>query len=114
MAMTADPRIARLRRLDAEATPGPWTLNSGGYVRTPGGAFNEHDGALIAAMRNAWPAMVTLVEGVLDQHTMVLAKVYYGGLVSAAASGVCAFEGDLWPCPDVLAALAVLDTLDPP
>ena len=112
MAMTADPRIARLRSLDTEATPGPWDQGYEDELVVNG--FEPEDAALIAAMRNAWPAMVTLVEGVLDQHTMVLAKVYYGGLVSAAASGVCAFEGDLWPCPDVLAALAVLDTLDPP
>jgi hypothetical protein len=121
--MTADPRVARLRNLDAEATSGPWrrgahfaitsddanicgttrvaVMHDGGRQRQARGSMDA-DAALIAAMRNAWPAMVTLVEGVLLRHPRV-----------EVDPDDCAC-GLPFPCPDRRDALAVLDTLDPP
>jgi hypothetical protein len=99
--MTGTVRFARLRSLDTEATRGPWRVRDINVVEDEGGydvAATVHgsvrqaraDAALIAAMRNAWPAMVTLVEGVLE-------------------------DGPAPSCPACHeAALAVLDTLDPP
>jgi hypothetical protein len=93
MAMTADPRVARLRSLDTEATPGPWLAALNGHAVNSGSGHlicygSSQNVALIAAMRNAWPAMVTLVELVLAD------RLAYAALHNAA--------------------LAVLDTLDPP
>jgi hypothetical protein len=99
MAMTADPRVARLRSLDTEATPGPWhpeVDDDGGWDVYDSDAVlvavvygnTRPDAALVAAMRNAWPAMVTLVELVLAD------RLAYAALHNAA--------------------LAVLDTLDLP
>jgi hypothetical protein len=113
--MTVDPRVARLRSLDTEATPGPWALSprdrnlvlpkawaddkGGPFPRPPFVAIHAtRDAALIAAMRNAFPAMVTLLEGVLDCRKK---PEHYtdGG----------------WRCPECRQkAWAVLDTLDPP
>jgi hypothetical protein len=95
--MTADRRVARLRTLDTEATPGPWS-NRRYSIWSSAGELSladtdrEEDAALIAAMRNTWPAMVELLEGLLYPH-----------------ADVC---GD--GCPHHEGALAVLDTLDPP
>jgi hypothetical protein len=95
--MTVDPRVARLRSLDTEATPGPWRVDETGFLCEAGNdapvPFAIWDVALIAAMRNAWPAMVTLVGDVLDLDM-----------------GEDAFSLG-WLRRD---ALAVLDTLDPP
>jgi hypothetical protein len=122
--MTADPRVARLRNLDTEATSGPWrrgahfaitsddanicgttrvaVMHDGGRQRQARGSMDA-DAALIAAMRNAWPAMVTLVEGVLGRHKPGALTLRY-----------CAACSNAHPCPDRTDALAVLDTLDPP
>ena len=74
--MTA-PRLdlAELRRLHEEATPGPWESSIAGiegdnYVAGTGPwhrvTFNEcasqYDAALIAAMRNALPALLSIAE----------------------------------------------------
>jgi hypothetical protein len=93
--MTADPRVARLRTLDTAAAPAPWWVDADGELcngRDPHVCMypSAADAALIAAMRNAWPAVVTLLEGVLERHR------------------------DTAGCADVRAALVVLDTLDPP
>jgi hypothetical protein len=112
--MTADPRVARLRTLDTEATQAPWRVRDMDVVMDQGGyevAAAVHgsvrqaraDVALIAAMRNAWPAMVTLVEGVLGRHKPGALTLRY-----------CAACSNAHPCPDRTDALAVLDTLDPP
>jgi hypothetical protein len=105
--VTGDPRVARLRSLDTEATPGPWS-NDGGVLRQWGQGdvavvTDPTHGALIAAMRNAWPAMVTLLEGVLGRHKPGALTLRY-----------CAACSNAHPCPDRTDALAVLDTLDPP
>jgi hypothetical protein len=97
--VTGDPRVARLRSLDTEATPGPWhTYHDGPVVYTSGEFFvgetaSGANAALIAAMRNAWPAMVDLLDSMQrhDEH---------------ATMNLCALCG--------LKAQAVLDTLDPP
>jgi hypothetical protein len=94
--VTADPRVARLRSLDTEATQPPWDT----WYDICAGPDNA---ALIAAMRNAWPAMVTLVEGVLGRHKPGALTLRY-----------CAACSNAHPCPDRTDALAVLDTLDPP
>jgi hypothetical protein len=91
--VTADPRVARLRSLDTEATPGPWRPVRGGYTLGSDAVANiahaaEQNVALIAAMRNAWPAVVTLLEHTLD----------VGCSYTTLARD----------------AMAVLDTLDPP
>jgi hypothetical protein len=108
--MTADPRVARLRSLDTEATEGPWRGEGFAVVRNLRGygilgvakTGRDPDAALIAAMRNTWPAMVTLLEGVLDRHPRV-----------EVDPDECAC-GLPFPCPDRRDALAGLDTLDPP
>jgi hypothetical protein len=106
--MTADPRVARLRSLDTEATPGPWSNRRYGIWPSAGelslaDTDREEDAALIAAMRNAWPAAVTLVEGVLGRHKPGALTLRY-----------CAACSNAHPCSDRTDALAVLDTLDPP
>jgi hypothetical protein len=123
-----DPRVVRLRSLDTEATQGPFTCDDAGvYVvadlvedeRWPGEPVqrpdemevaqcykpDKHsaDAALFAAMRNAWPAMVTLVEGVLERHR-----------TSRIWPDICFRCQVKWPCADIAAVMAVLDTLDPP
>jgi hypothetical protein len=87
-----------LRSLDTAATPGPWLAALNGHAVNSGSGHlicygSSQNVALVAAMRNAWPEMVTLLEGLLVRHTG------------------CVFGPD---CPDMNAALAVLDTLDPP
>ena len=96
--MPSDPRIARLRNLDTNATKPPWRSDRLSVWRSNGGlrladAETEVDAALIAAMRNAWPAMVTLVEGI-ERHSRD---------ENGPQCGLCHD-----------AVLAVLDTLDPP
>jgi hypothetical protein len=75
------PTYAELRRLLAEATPGPWEgyttacCADAGWVDGPHGpvcpvhiapkmthTLNAEDAALIAAMRNALPALLTEAE----------------------------------------------------
>jgi hypothetical protein len=52
--------------------------------------------------RDSIGAMVRLVEGVLERHV-------------ECVDGVdCWYCNEHWPCADAVAALAVLDTLDPP
>jgi hypothetical protein len=107
--MSADPRVARLRSLDTEATPGPWhTYHDGPVVYTSGEFFvgetaSGANAALIAAMRNATPAIITLLERVLGRHKPGALTLRY-----------CAACSNAHPCPDRTDALAVLDTLDSP
>ena len=122
MTMT-DPRLERLRTLDTAATPGLWHVSSDRVVRGPNGSRvavlipKVHDAALIAAMRNAWPAVVTLLESVLERHVTVerepteddpqtwfCAECGWGGEQRSTRQS----------CLDADAAQAVLDTLDPP
>jgi hypothetical protein len=83
--VTADPRVARLREADSN-----------------GNAY------LVPEMRDAWPAMVTLVETVL--------RIHHQARGHAASANNCAgcVRLTVWPCGEYMAALAVLDTLDPP
>jgi len=108
--VTADPRLARLRSLDTEATHGPWSVTfipasvvddqhiierwfvmgqfeSGAPTGPAAVCEYEVDAAFIAAIRNALPAMVTLLEEIFG-------------------------HADFHRCPHKRAALAVLDTLD--
>jgi hypothetical protein len=104
--MTADPRVARLRSLDTEATPGPWYSGDEAIVFDDSDTpipSDEADADLIAGMRNTWPAMITLLEGVLGRHR-----------TSRIWPDICFRCQVEWPCADIAAALAVLDTLDPP
>jgi hypothetical protein len=112
--VTADPRVARLRSLDTEATPGPWQVrdingvsDGRGYdvAATLDGSVRQAkaDAVLVATMRNTWPAVVTLLEGVLGRHKPGALTLRY-----------CAACSNAHPCPDRTDALAVLDTLDPP
>jgi hypothetical protein len=78
--VTADRRVARLRDADSN-----------------GNAY------LVPEMRDAWPAMITLLEGVLGRHKPGTLTLRY-----------CAACSNAHPCPDRTDALAVLDTLDPP
>jgi hypothetical protein len=115
--VTADPRLARLRSLDTKATRPHWWhtfseedecayLFSTARSSRPFGELGQldlaGDAALIAAMRNAWPAMITLLEGVLELHSRI-----HGG-------DECGKCWKPWPCRNAKDALAVLDTLDPP
>jgi hypothetical protein len=108
--MTTDPRLVQLRSLDAKATPGPWRKN-GADVYHPGAALPFRvgvaswvdDGALIAAMRNAWPAVLEVVAIALAVH--VPNEDYQQHICRG-----CPRLGR-WPCGQYLAALAVLDTL---
>ena len=98
--MSTDPRIERLRSLDTEATPGPWDQGYEDELVVNG--WEPEDAALIAAMRNAWPAMVELLALVLGHHH------------ATAGYGDCAMCRVPYPCQEAWHALAVLDTLDPP
>jgi hypothetical protein len=116
-----DPRLERLRSLDTEATPGPWhpeVDDDGGWDVYDSDAVlvavvygnTRPDAALVAAMRNAWPAVVALVELVGEQHHPTIAQKY-----GYAARRVCKRCRQGWPCPHARAAVAVLDALgDPP
>jgi hypothetical protein len=115
--VTADPRVARLRSLDTEATQPPWRLDDDGFIVEPlFGAvpFDERDAALVAAMRNAWPAMVTLLELVLAAHITVIRESSLGILTFRC--GACGFsvKNSAARCATAQAALAVLDTLEEP
>lgn len=72
--MTA-PNIPELRRLLAEATPGPWEADGGEFVMPtdpdtemsvePAGVFGKRwrkDAALIVALRNDTPALLDLLD----------------------------------------------------
>jgi hypothetical protein len=131
--MTVDPRVARLRSLDTEATPGPWAVSprdrnlvlpkawaddkGGPFPRPPFVAIHAtRDAALIAAMRNAFPAMVTLLESVLDRHVSIEREPTDDDPRTWVCAE-CSWGGEQLPperCVDANAALAVLDTLDPP
>jgi hypothetical protein len=129
--MTVDPRVARLRSLDIEATPGPWAVPSWDPHQVLPEAWidanifasdlivaihNSADAALIAAMRNTWPAIVTLLEGVLERHQTVPGYLLGRGRTPDYRCKGCIGQRDGAKdrCPDAQAALAVLDTLDPP
>jgi hypothetical protein len=114
--VTGDPRVARLRSLNTEATQPPWwSRDNDGDIelyskRDKEGRFEPGevgvvwvpgDGALVTAMRNTFPAMVTLLESVLNGH-----------VEKNGGCDDCLYKS--WPCPDMEYALAVLDTLDPP
>lgn len=72
--MTTQPQpltpeeIAELRRLDAEATPGPW-VDAGGVKSYFGGAGpgSQADTALIAATRNALPRLLDAAEALAER-----------------------------------------------
>jgi hypothetical protein len=118
--VTADPRLARLRDLDAEATPGPWERKFARVLARGDGGWRigvhqaEHtntgravaDADLIAVMRNAWPAMIEVVALALAVH--VPNEDYQQPICRG-----CARLGR-WPCGHYLAAMAVLDTLGEP
>jgi hypothetical protein len=124
--MSGDPRVARLRTLDTEATPGPWRVNGvdiyhaeaigGPFPLRVGVADGLSDAALIAAMRNTWPAMVTLLEGVLELHQTVPGYLLGRGRTPDYRCKGCIGQRDGAEdrCPTARLALAVLDTLDPP
>jgi hypothetical protein len=118
--MSPDPRLERLRSLDVLATPSPWqaeqrtsqskwalTWTNAHELKwwiayTFGEDHGRADAALIAVMRNAWPAVVTLVEDVLELHSVI------------HAGGWCGECWKPWPCRNAKAALAVLDALGDP
>jgi hypothetical protein len=103
--VTTDPRVARLRSLDTEATPGPWRPMASGSIRGAGDELvmlTVPNRRLVAAMRNAWPATVTLLEGVLELHSVI-----HGG-------NECGKCWKPWPCRNAKDALAVLATLESP
>ena len=73
--------VAELRRLHEAATPGSWkadgaavvTIDDTGYIRTLvdcnwNGSVNRHNAALIAAARNALPALLDMARGYEDMQ----------------------------------------------
>jgi hypothetical protein len=73
-----DPRLERLRNADSN-----------------GNAY------LVPEMRDAWPAVVALVEGLLAEHRRTMKR----------DPGYCVHCAVPFPCPDAKAALAVLDRI---
>jgi hypothetical protein len=66
-AVSTNPGLARVRSLDSAATPGPWFARNGGVSDAGMEPLRgEANAVLIAAMRNAWPSVTTLVEHSLD------------------------------------------------
>ena len=101
--------IERLKELDAAATPGPWTLNLGddgqyvethdrprgmdprlwdGIVVVVSGPTDEADpdGELIAAMRNALPALLAVAEAAANLFTAKYLSVAMSELDDALAA----------------------------
>lgn len=64
--------LAELRRLHEQATPAPWNVGyapNGAHITGPRtwrtGLYDAKDAALIAAARNAFPALVDIAEAAL-------------------------------------------------
>lgn len=66
MTKTIPDMIAELRRLEAEATPGPWDVSGLTVYDTcmdsVASTHSAADAALIAAMRNALPELLKALE----------------------------------------------------
>ena len=109
--MTTTPeKIAELKRLLAEATPGPWEhirtgngqrdrsflrrdWTGGEYVCEAGGDRNLNDLPLIAAAFNALPSMLTDIEMLRDALKAVSQKhPGYGGTGDIARKALAATE----------------------
>lgn len=99
----AESEVAELRRLDAEATPGPWDSVQGGdgveeprhfvcVMRATGTAadFDENNSALIAATRNALPRLLDEREALLcelaEAVRLVRASAYHVDLNDVSAA----------------------------
>jgi hypothetical protein len=87
-----DRRLERLRRMNEAATPAPWGAEDMFVV----GRRARENAVLVAALRNAAPAVIDLLELVLDESEH---QEWQGG--------VCLCERP-WPCPEREAALVVL------
>jgi hypothetical protein len=114
--VTADPRLERLRSLDTEATPGPWeTTRWHRTVFAPNAPYVAdfrlaRDAALTEAMRNAWPAVVTLVEMLLAAH---VPETDWRLTVPTYRCSTCGHTSCIRvPCRTRKAVLAVLDTFE--
>lgn len=70
--VTAEGRVAELRRVEREATPRPWKTRenkwaeaevvSADAVIADGGALSDNDATLVASVRNALPALLDVAE----------------------------------------------------
>ncbi len=100
MTPTLPALIAEIDALEAAAAPGPWEADTGsdgmGWIKGPNGrdvtcwgarecsySENEAHGALIAALRNAWPTIKAVMvdaqryRWLRSQHSEGIPKLHY-------------------------------------
>jgi hypothetical protein len=110
----SDPRLVRLRQIDAAATPGPWTWLNYGLGSPTGSVYlTKPNGELVVAIRNATPAVIELLESVLERHVAVERQPTEDDPQTWFCAE-CGWGGEQRTperCEDAQAALAVLDRI---